>query len=371
MNVSFKSICLVILSSFFITIINAQVDSVFVKKNEKGFLRLNQAGAEHLSKLALGCMQKEYPNKLNQVLKDGTGLQSPKELHPAFYGCFDWHSSVHGHWMLVKLLKQFPEMEGADEIRKKLGENLSEENILAEAAYFKTSSKAWERMYGWAWLLKLCEEIHTWDDVDAENWIDNLQPLADAIVNRYMVFLPTQNYPVRTGVHPNTAFGLAFAWDYANTVGHIELKTLIEERANEYYFSDADCPADWEPSGEDFLSGCLEEANLMRRILEKPVFEKWFAEFIPSDKLEVLMTPADVSDRTDPKIVHLDGLNLSRAWCLYGILPAINNPAKRSVLTHAAQIHLEATIPHVATPHYEGSHWLGSFAVFALGVSEE
>ncbi len=348
-----------------------QADNDFLQTKDNGTLGLTEKGASHLAKLALSCMQKEYPNKLNQVLKDGKALQAPTVLHPAFYGCFDWHSSVHGHWMLVRLLRQFPTMPEVKEIRKKLSENLTAKNIAGEVNYFQNSSKSWERMYGWSWLMKLSEELYLWsDDEDAQTWLKNLQPLTDVIIERYMAFLPIQQYPVRTGVHPNTAFGLSFAWDYANSVGHIELKTLIEERANDYYFSDANCPADWEPSGEDFLSACLEEANLMRRVLSAEEFGTWFAEFLPDDKLESLLTPADVSDRSDPKIVHLDGLNLSRAWCLYGILPQVTNSVKRNQLTQAAKIHLETTIPNVASSHYEGSHWLGSFAVYALSAVE-
>lgn len=342
-------------------------DNIYLQTKDNGTLGLTQEGASHLAKLALSCMQKEYPNKLGQVLKDAKGLQAPTILHPAFYGCFDWHSSVHGHWMLVRLLRQFPEMPEAQEIRQKLGENLTAENILVEVAYLQQASKSWERMYGWSWLMKLSEELYLWkDDEAAQQWSANLQPLTDLIIERYMAFLPIQQYPVRTGVHPNTAFGLSFAWDYASSAGHIELKTLIEERAKAYYWSDANCPADWEPSGEDFLSACLEEANLMRRILPQAEFVTWFTEFLPDNKLEFLLTPADVSDRSDPKIVHLDGLNLSRAWCLYGILPYIKDEARQAVLSDAAKAHLETTIPNVASSHYEGSHWLGSFAVYAL-----
>lgn len=194
----------------------------------------------------------------------------------------------------------------------------------------------------------------------------NLQPLTDAIIERYMEFLPVQQYPVRTGVHPNTAFGLSFAWDYASTAGHIELKSLIEARARDYYMSDANCPADWEPSGEDFLSACLEEAALMQRFLSKEEFDTWWEEFLPSEKLDTLLLPADVSDRSDPKIVHLDGLNLSRAWCFYHINESLYKPK----LIKAAATHLEATVPNIASEHYEGAHWLASFVVYALEASK-
>ncbi len=346
------------------------MNNPFLKTTESGKLKMTEKGASHFSSLALSCLQQEYPNKLNQVLKNGNDLKRPTELHPAFYGCFDWHSSVHGHWMLVKLLKDFPNLPEAKMIRKKLGENLTAENIKGEVAYLTTASKSWERMYGWSWLMKLAEELHTFKDDEAQMWSKNLKPLTDLMTQRYLEFLPIQTYPVRTGVHPNTAFGLSFAWDFANSTGHAELKNLIEKRARDYYFSDCDCPAEYEPSGEDFLSGCMEEANLMRRVLSASEFEKWFKKFLPKEKLKTLTTPADVSDRSDPKIVHLDGLNLSRAWCMYGISKNIKSKKKRKLMYEAAEKHLRLTVPNVVSEHYEGSHWLASFAVFALSYSE-
>ncbi len=342
--------------------LHGQDENLFIKQDDDGLILLTTEGASHFAQLALSCIQKEYPNKLNQVLSDNSMLQEPRALHPAFYGCFDWHSSVHGHWMLVKLLKLYPQLPEAATIRQKLSENLTAENITGEVAYFKTASKSWERMYGWSWLMKLSEELATWKDKEAQQWSANLQPLTDAIIERYMQFLPIQQYPVRTGVHPNTAFGLSFPLDYANTVGHIELKSLIESRAKDYYLSDANCPADWEPSGEDFLSACLEEAALMQRVLDAEEFKLWWEEFLPAEKLESLLTPADVSDRSDPKIVHLDGLNLSRAWCFYRIAKSIRSPQ----MIEAAATHLQATVPNIATEHYEGSHWLASFVIYAL-----
>lgn len=345
-----------------------QEPSTFLQTTDDGRMQLTRDGASHFAQLALGCIQQEYPNKLNQVLPDNSQLKEPHELHPAFFGCFDWHSSVHGHWMLVRLLRQYPDLPEGEEIRRKLSENLTEKNIQGEVEYFEHASKSWERMYGWAWLLKLAEELYTWDDAQGKQWSKNLQPLADAITERYLAFLPVQAYPVRTGVHPNTAFGLSFAWDYANTTGHQNLKTLIEKRAKDYYLTDTDCPANWEPSGEDFLSACLEEANLMRRILPKEMFQQWFKRFLPKKRLAALASPADVSDRSDPKIVHLDGLNLSRAWCLYGISPLLKKKSQRKMMLTAAKNHLEVTVPNIASEHYAGSHWLASFVVMAMGV---
>lgn len=340
----------------------------FLETNPNGGLQLTEAGASHFAQLALTCMQQEYPNKLNQVLQDEGQLKGPKALHPAFYGCFDWHSAVHGHWMLIRLLKEFPGLPEEQEIRQKLSENLTSVNILAEVEYLRTASPAWERMYGWSWLLKLAEELHTWEDAQGQQWSHNLQPLTDAIIQRYIKFLPLQTYPVRTGVHPNTAFGMSFAWDYAQAAGRYDLKNLLEERAITYFSADQNCPASWEPSGEDFLSACLEEANLMARILPESQFLVWFEKFLPPHEMNSLLHPASVADRSDPKIVHLDGVNLSRAWSMYQLLPLLRDPAQKALLSQAAARHLNATVPYIASEYYEGTHWLASFAVYALSV---
>jgi hypothetical protein len=235
--------------------------------------------------------------------------------------------------------------------------------------------KSFERTYGWAWLLKLAEELRGFDDADARRWSDNLAPLAEAIAARYMDFLPRQTYPIRTGVHPNTAFGIAFALDYARAVGDRDLEALLVERARTYYGGDADYPADWEPGGEDFFSPALMEADLMRRVMHGDEFAAWFNRFLPavvSGKPESLLLPAIVADRSDPKIVHLDGLNLSRAWCMFGIegaLPAAD-PA-REVLLESARRHAEATLEHVTSGNYEGEHWLASFAVYMLTAAND
>ena len=325
---------------------------------------LEESVALNFAEIALNCVHKEYPNKLNQVLKTEEDLKGPKELHPAFYGCFDWHSSVHGHWMLVRILKQFPDLELADEIKAKLAISLTKENIEGEIAYFKKASPSWERTYGWAWLLKLAEELYTWEDEQGQLWYENIDPLALLVAERYIDFLPVQHYAVRTGVHPNTAFGMAFAHDYAVTVGHQRLRNILEERALNYFMKDEACPCSWEPSGEDFLSPCLEEAQIMARVLPGPVFRKWFKKFLPKNTMSFYEKAADVSDRSDPKIVHLDGLNLSRAWCLFYLDKATDG--KYPDLRKMAETNLSASLPYVLTEHYEGSHWLASFAIYAL-----
>ncbi|HEY6231544.1 MAG TPA: DUF2891 domain-containing protein, partial [Pyrinomonadaceae bacterium] len=278
---------------------------------------LTQTEASHFAQLALKCVTKEYPNKPEHVLNDAGDVQNPKALHPAFYGCYDWHSSVHGHWMLVRLLRLFPDLPEAPQIRKALDENLRSANIRVETAYLKQKNRqSFERTYGWAWLLKLAEELSLSNDSQANTWSRNLQPLAEALVESYVLFLPKQTYPIRTGVHPNTAFGMAFAFDYARASGNNKLAALIAERSRSYFAKDRNYPGAWEPGGEDFFSPALMEADLMRRVLNPAEFRRWFARFLPQLSNGVpatLLKPATVTDRSDPKLVHLDGLNLSRA----------------------------------------------------------
>jgi hypothetical protein len=334
-------------------------------------LTLTQTEASHFAGLAMKCIQKEYPNKLDHVNNDAADVRSPRAMHGAFYGCFDWHSSVHGHWMLVHLLRLFPAMPEAGKIRAALNANLDAKNIAGEVAYLKEANRAsFERTYGWAWLLKLAEELHGWNDEDGRRWSQNLQPLADALAEKYLSFLPKQTYPIRTGVHPNTAFGLAFAIDYARAVSNQKLEALIIERSRFYYAHDENYPAAWEPGGEDFFSPGLIEADLMRRVMSQAEFAVWFHHFLPGTNKgepKVLLQPAIVTDRTDPKLVHLDGLNLSRAWCMRSIAAALpqNDPARR-VLANSALAHAQVTLPHVASGNYEGEHWLASFAVYLL-----
>jgi hypothetical protein len=324
--------------------------------------------ANRFAELALRCVRKEYPNKIDHVINDASQLRPPRELHPAFYGCYDWHSSVHGHWLLVRLLRTGSAATLEDEMRKALDANLTPGNIKLEAEYFDEPGRAsFERPYGWAWLLKLQEELYLWDDPDAARWFDALRPLAATITARYLSYFPRQQYPIRVGTHFNTAFGLTFAWDYAETLAcgarkrldaatHgslVQLKTLVAERALTYFGGDREVPASWEPGGDDFFSPSLVEADLMRRVLGAEDFAHWLEAFLPGlaeGRPANLLTPADVNDRTDPKIVHLDGLNLSRAWCMWGIASALPEGSRAAkTLASAAARHAEATLPHVAT----------------------
>jgi len=337
---------------------------------------LTEKQASHFAALAMKCVNREFPNKPEHVINNASEVSSPKVLHPAFYGCYDWHSSVHGHWMLVRLLKTFPNLPESAQIRTALNANLTAQNIQAEVAYLKQPNRqSFERTYGWAWALKLAEELHSWNDPDGKRWYESLQPLAETLAKAYLTFLPKQTYPIRTGVHPNTAFGLAFALDYAKAVGDRDLENLLNERSRTYFANDTNYPGGWEPGGEDFFSAALMEADLMQRVMQPREFAAWFHQFLPAvagGGPPALLQPAIVTDRSDPKLVHLDGLNLSRAWCMRSIAAALpaNDPA-RKILADAADKHASAALAHVASGDYAGEHWLASFAVYLLSVNAE
>lgn len=325
--------------------------------------------ANRLAQLPLDCINVEYPNKLNQTLSGAEELGEPRELHPAFYGCFDWHSSVHGHWTLVSLLKQFPDLKKAEEIREKLKTSLSEENIRAEVEYFSNEGEgSFERTYGWAWVLKLAQELESWEDPLGEELSENLQPLTNLMVEKYKEFLPKLNYPIRVGEHTNTAFGLVLARDFAVATNREELKMLIDKRARDYFLNDDDCPLGWEPSGFDFLSPCFSEIDIMRRVLAKNAFRLWMEDFMPQLKnKDFSLEVAEVTDRTDGKLVHLDGLNFSRAWVMYGL--AEQYPEQYGHLRSLADEHVAQSFPNLVGDTYEGGHWLGSFALYAIQES--
>ena len=322
--------------------------------------------AERLVSLPMACIDIEFPNKLNQVIASENDLKNPSELHPAFYGCFDWHSAVHGHWSLVRLIRTHPQLKERDKLIAGLKKHLSKENIAKEIAYFENpTNQGFERMYGWAWLLKLSEELTLWDDSSAVELRSNCAPLAEVISTAMIKFLPKLNYPLRDGTHTNTAFGLSLAYDYAVTTKNNELKLAIEKRAKEFYFKDQGCPQSWEPSGYDFLSPCFEEANLMRKILPKEEFSVWLNTFMPElASIDFKLSPGIVSDRKDGHLVHLDGLNFSRAWCLFGIAKTL--PDSHGHLNKVGNDHIKHSLPFLVGDSYEGGHWLASFALMAL-----
>ena len=323
--------------------------------------------AARLIELPLACVQQEYPNKLGGVIGGEVDLGTPRALHPAFYGCFDWHSSVHGHWSLVALLSNFPDLARSQDAKRMLRENITAENIATEVAYFTGKlNSSYERTYGWAWLLKLDQALLEWPDPLADSLRSNLQPLTELIAGKYVEFLPRLNYAIRTGEHPNTAFGLTFAYNYAGATDNVELKAAIETAVRRFYVGDRNCPLSWEPGGYDFLSPCLEEVDIVRRILPETEFMAWIDGFLPQLANPGFELPVgQVSDRTDGKLVHLDGLNFSRAWVLYGL--ARQYPKRFGHLTAVANDHVAHSLPNLVGDSYEGGHWLGSFAIYALG----
>jgi Protein of unknown function (DUF2891) len=327
--------------------------------------------ASQFARLALANVAREYPNKLDHVMAGPGDVAAPRELHPAFFGSFDWHSCVHAHWLLARVLKTHPDLPEAGAIRAALDTTLTSAKLEAEAHYLRRpEARAFERSYGWAWLLKLAQELSCWSDADAHRWSRDLMPLAYAFGERYVDWLTEATYPIRHGVHTNTAFALAFALDYAGDCDAQVLRGAAEAKARAWYFDDVDAPAAWEPSGADFFSPTLIEADLMRRVLDPAAFADWLARFLPGiaqREPATLFTPALVSSRSDPYIVHLDGLNLSRAWCWRAIAAALPaGDARVDIATAAAHVHQEAGLRGVASGEYVGDHWLATFAVLAL-----
>jgi hypothetical protein len=327
--------------------------------------------ASHFARMSLAGLDREYPNKPNELLTGPADLKTPRELHPAFWGHFDWHSSVHAHWMLVRVLRLHPELAEAAEIRTRIGAHLTKEHLLAEAAYFESRhNQSFERMYGWAWLLRLAQELRGFDDPDARAWAANLRPLEERIVALTEGYLPRLTYPVRSGIHPDTAWALAQMIDYARASGNAEFEALLLQRAKDYYGKDADYPTTFEPSGQDFFSPGLNVADLMRRVLKPKAYSSWLNRFAPGlrrARLGAWATPAVVSDLEDPQIVHLVGLNLSRASAMQGIASALDpRDRRRRNLEQAMQAHAAVGLPLVSSGHYEGEHWLASFAVYYL-----
>ncbi|WP_370899695.1 DUF2891 domain-containing protein [Chryseobacterium gossypii] len=332
--------------------------------------RLTDEIAMKLSEKPLHCITQEYPNKTAHIINNETEVPlSPKDLHPSFYGCFDWHSSVHGHWMLVRLLKTKPTLSNAKEIEKVLDHSFQKENLQAEADYFTKYqlTNTFERTYGWAWLLKLDEELATWDHPKARAWHMNLKPLTDQILKSWKAYLPKQTYPNRTGVHPNTAFAMAFAIDWARANQDKDFEKQLMEKAKYFYLKDQNTPAYLEPDGSDFFSPSLEIADLMRRVLPQNDFIKWLDGFYEKRSLENIEKAPVVSDLTDYQTVHLVGLSFSRAWCMKGIARALpDNHRLKKDFQRTADKFLANGLPLLFQGNYGGDHWLASFAVYAL-----
>jgi len=329
---------------------------------------LDAATASRFASAALGHVTREYPNKLDHVMTGRRDVRGPRDLHPIFFGSFDWHSCVHGWWTLFTLLRLYPNNPEAPRIWALANELFTPDNVAAEVAYLaQPSSRGFERPYGWGWLLMLAAEMDRHDSEDGRRRAATLRPLARAFADRFHAFLPLAGYPVRVGTHYNTAFALRLTLDWAEA-NDPALAALCRGKALAWHADDRDCQA-WEPSQDEFLSPALMEAALMRRVMTPEAFRDWFNAFLPkvgSQKPATLFTPASVSDRSDGKIAHLDGLNLSRAWCWREIASALPEDDIRAVIAgRAAATHLDAALPHV-TGDYMGEHWLASFALLAL-----
>jgi hypothetical protein len=327
--------------------------------------------AGRFARLALACVHQEYPNKIAHVLQSDADARVPRELTPAFYGCYDWHSSVHGHWLLARAARLLPEAPFAADARAALARSLTAGNLAAEVRYLEGKGRvSFERPYGLAWLLQLAAELREWDTAEARAWAEAIAPLERVAAARIREWLPKLTKPVRIGEHSQTAFGLGLVLDWARTARHAEMEALVVGRSGDFYARDRGCPLDYEPSGEDFLSPCLGEADLMRRVLPQAEFARWLADFLPGlprDGRGDWLEPGIVTDPTDPKLAHLDGLNLSRAWMLEGIATGLEerDPRVRG-LRAAAAVHRERGLASVTGAHYEGGHWLGTFAVYLV-----
>jgi hypothetical protein len=333
--------------------------------------KFDAAAAERFAKLALDCVHKEYPNKISHTMNSDADVAPPRTLTPAFFGCYDWHSSVHGHWLLARLARTFPDAPFAAAARDALRKSLSVDNITAEAAYMRAPGRAsFERPYGLAWLLQLIAELREWDAPEAREMLATLRPLEEATLERLNNWLPKLSHPIRIGEHAQTAFALGLMLDYARSSGNEAFAKLLTEKAKQFYARDKNAPLSYEPGGEDFLSPALGEADVMRRILPPAEFAKWLQQFLPQlptkaggDWLPVAVSP----DPSDPKLAHLDGLNISRAWMLEGIISGLpGNDPRRSALRAASEAHQRAGLAAVTGEHYEGGHWLGSFAVYLV-----
>jgi hypothetical protein len=330
---------------------------------------LDAEAATRFAQLALACLHQEYPNKIAHVMQSDADVGPPRILTPAFFGCYDWHSAVHGHWLLVRLVRRFPEAPFAAPARAALAQSLTPENIAAEVAYLGHDKRmSFERPYGLAWLLRLAAELRDWDDPQARQWAATLAPLETLAAARLESWLPKLHYPIRVGEHDQTAFAFGLVHDWARSAGDARLIALLDDAATRFYRNDTGCPLRYEPSGQDFLSPCLAEADFMRRVLAPDEFARWLAAFlpqVPATPDAPWLPPGIVTDRTDPKLAHIDGLNLSRAWMLEGIAQGLPpDDARVPALRAAAALHAGTALPAVTGEHYEGGHWLGTFAVY-------
>lgn len=328
--------------------------------------------ASRFSALALACIQQEFPNKISRTTDNAQDIGRPRKIFPTFYGCFDWHSAVHGHWLLVRLLRVGPQnADWRDAAIQKLNENFTEANLAGEVANFSRPARgSWERPYGLAWYLQLTTELRQWQHPQAKKWLSVLEPLETDVANSLKEWLPKLAYPIRLGTHNQSAFAFGLMLDWARESNDAEMEALIIERSLAFHKNDVNCPLAYEPSGEDFLSPCLMEADLMRRILSTEDFSEWLAAFLPTipvDGSKDWLAPGIVNDPSDGKLVHLDGVNSSRAWNLYNIARALpKGDRRKAALIASAKVHAETGVAAVSDQHYSGSHWLASFATYLM-----
>jgi hypothetical protein len=330
---------------------------------------LDEPAAARFAALALKCLHAEYPNHISHTLSSDADAKPPRELTPAFYGCYDWHSDVHGHWLLVRLIRLFPDADFVPAARAAIAQSLTPEHIAGEVEYLRHEDRAsFERPYGLAWLLALAAELRDWNDDQARGWAETLAPLENEAATRLENWAGKLRYPIRVGEHDQTAFSFSLVWDWARVAKDAQMQSVLAYAARRFYYQDRNCPLDYEPSGEDFLSPCLGEADFMRRVLPPDDFAHWLSAFlpgIPKSPRRLWLLPAVVIDRADPKLAHTDGLNLSRAWMLEGIAHGLP-PSDRRIpaLREASDLHRDAALPNITGEHYVGGHWLGTFAVY-------
>ena len=329
--------------------------------------------AGRFARLALDCVEREYPNKISHLLNRDADARLPHELTPAFFGCFDWHSSVHGHWLLARLARLVPDAAFTADARQALARSLTPQNVAAEVTYLSAKGReTFERPYGLAWLLQLAAELREWNDVEAQRWYTALVPLERVAAKHIEDWLPNLSHPIRVGEHSQTAFAFGLVLDWARVADDVEMERLLRSRISDYYLSDRACPLGYEPSGQDFLSPCLAEADLVRRVLAPEAFASWLDHFLAdiprrSSSDSTWLTPVVVTDPTDGKLAHLDGLNLSRAWMLEGIAAGLpSDDLRRGPLEESARNHRNAGLASVTGVHYEGGHWLASFATYLV-----
>jgi hypothetical protein len=332
---------------------------------------LDERVAARFASLALDCVHRDYPNHVSLLLNSDEDARPPRKLTPVFYGCYDWHSAVHGHWLLVRLVRMLPQASFAASARAALKKNITHENVAVEVAYFDAPGRvSFERPYGLAWLLQLAAELREWEDDDGRAMARSLEPLERIAAQRIADWLPKLTHPIRIGEHSQTAFAMGLILDWARSSGNASMTDLLVSRSRDFYLADRACPMAYEPSGHDFLSPCIAEADLMRRVLDADSFARWLSDFlpgIPDDGNGDWLEPARVTDPSDPKLAHLDGLNLSRAWMLEGMAAGLPvGDGRVATLLASARAHSEAGLASVTGEHYEGGHWLGSFATYLV-----